>query len=239
MKKFWEWIKTTVSKIPSWVRFVGLYLTIWIVVLTGLLIYLWPRCTDSPPGTLNSNTPTIQSSDSGRVENEDDPSEETAQPDSGSQKSNPVLPLMVRCPISCKRFVELVLIMGALGACLHGITSLTYHRGRGKFSKDWTLWYLCRPFVGGVLALIFYLIINGGLTSQIDGKDKKFFGILGISGLIGLFSKQALNKLSIIFDAIFAGDKDYDDKKKEQKSPDTSDEPGESPKEEPKEVNPS
>jgi hypothetical protein len=104
------------------------------------------------------------------------------------------------------------MIMGALGACLHGITSLTYHHGLSDFEEKWTLWYFYRPFVGGVLALIFYLIISGGLMTPVKGNNKKFFVILGLSGLFGLFSKQALNKLSLIFDTIFASDKEHNEK---------------------------
>lgn len=187
---------------------VGFYLAIWIGALVVLLFCFWPKRPTPRPIT-DPNTLSVQITEPNGIDSESETSIETGQTDPESQESeSPDSLILKQCPLSGLSFVGLVLIMGALGACLHGITSLAYHRGRNDFDEKWTLWYLYRPWVGGVLAMIFYLIINAGLISHIDSDDKKFFWILGISGLIGLFSKQALNKLSLIFDAIFAGDKD-------------------------------
>jgi hypothetical protein len=202
-------------------RFVGYYLAIWICVLVVLLFWFWPKLPTVPRRIIDPNTPSAQIPEPNGINNEGETSAKTGQPGPESQASDSeALLILKRCPVSGLRFVGLVLIMGALGACLHGISSLAYHRGLCDFSEKWTLWYLYRPGVGGVLALIFYLIINGGLVPQANGSDKKFFWILGLSGLIGLFSKQALNKLSLIFDAVFASDKE-----KNEKSPKTPQNP--------------
>ena len=188
----------------TWMRFVGLYLALWMSVLVLLLFFFWPSHPSTTRPTVDPNTPPAQSSDPNSIDNENDQLMETAQPEPEPQDSDSADSLVSGCPVSCLRFIGLVLIMGALGACLHGVKSLASHCGRGDFSDKWTLWYLYRPFVGGVLALIFYLIINGGLMPKISSNNIEFFAILGISGLVGLFSQQALNKLKIISDAIFA-----------------------------------
>lgn len=121
--------------------------------------------------------------------------------------------------ISGRDFLILVLTMGALGACLHGISSLALWVGQRKFSEDWILWYLFRPLAGAILAVLFYLIIRGGFLPQVDINSAGFYGIVGLSGLFGLFSKQALNKLSDLFDVIFASDKDKDRLKDQLKEP--------------------
>ena len=193
-------------------RIVGVYLTICILGLVVALFCLWPRGSVTTPQVMDPNTPAVQRSVSDPNSTEGTQPGEIAPSDSGSQKSDSTDSLVEQCPISGLRFVVLVVIMGALGACLHGITSLAYYRGRCEFSEKWTLWYLYRPFVGGVLALIFYLIISGGLMPPVNGNNKKFFVLLGLSGLMGLFSKQALNKLSLIFDTIFASDKEHNEK---------------------------
>lgn len=109
-------------------------------------------------------------------------------------------------PVPNRDFVILVAAMGALGACLHGMTSLAIHLGKKNFGAEWTLWYMYRPFVGGVLALIFHLIIAGGFMPQVNTGSGGFYGMIGLAGLIGLFSKQALNTLSKVFDVIFTAD---------------------------------
>lgn len=107
-------------------------------------------------------------------------------------------------PVSGRNLAILALAMGALGACLHGVTSLVYHLSAKDFGAEWTAWYLHRPLVGGALALIFYLIIAGGLMPQVDMSTGGVCATIGLAGLIGLFSRQALDKLGEIFDVIFS-----------------------------------
>jgi|GEM_PF-1614597 len=102
----------------------------------------------------------------------------------------------------------LVLIVGALGACLHALTSLSEYVGTKKFKESWALWYILRPFVGATLSLLFYLVIRGGFFPQAGATEYKFYRIIAISGLIGLFSKQALYKLSDLFDVLFKSEKE-------------------------------
>jgi len=51
-------------------------------------------------------------------------------------------------------------------------------------------------------------VIHGGLFPQSGVTGRKFYGIMALAGLIGLFSKQALYKLSDLFDVLFKSEKD-------------------------------
>ena len=115
--------------------------------------------------------------------------------------------LPARDKVSGDNLLWLVLIIGALAACLHGITSLAEYVGNKQFEASWTQWYLLRPVVGAVLAMLFYFVIRGGFFLKVNNKAS-FFAIIAMSGLIGLFSKQALYKLSELFDVLFKSDKE-------------------------------
>ncbi len=103
------------------------------------------------------------------------------------------------------RLIILVLLAGALGSYVHVVSSYMDYVGNKKFVGSWTWWYFLRPLSGSVLALIFYFIVRGGLFStQIQGSELSRFGIAGLAGLVGLFSNQAIDKLSEIFDIVFS-----------------------------------
>jgi hypothetical protein len=54
------------------------------------------------------------------------------------------------------------------------------------------------------LALVFYFVIRGGfLTTSGGAKDINPYGIAALAGLVGMFSKQATDKLSEVFSTLF------------------------------------
>ena len=98
----------------------------------------------------------------------------------------------------------LVIIAGMLGSFVHGATSLADYIGNNKFNKRWTWFYLLRPSIGMALALVFYFVIRGGfLTTSGGAKDINPYGIAALAGLVGMFSKQATDKLSEVFGTLF------------------------------------
>ena len=99
------------------------------------------------------------------------------------------------------KILWLIIIVGILGASIHALTSLSEFVGNNTFDKNWSLWYYLRPFVGALLALLSYWFLRAGLFSIESTKD--LYGILAVAGLIGIFSKQALYKISDIANAIF------------------------------------
>ena len=124
------------------------------------------------------------------------------------------------------RMIALVVLIGALGSYVHVATSFASYVGNKKFIDSWTWWYVLRPFIGVALALIFYFIIRGGLLSVGTGPaDANIFGIAAISGLVGMFSKHASDKLREVFDHLFRtaqgeGDDQRADKLRESRSTD-------------------
>lgn len=103
-----------------------------------------------------------------------------------------------------ERLILLVIIAGMLGSFVHGATSLADFVGNNRFNKNWTWFYLLRPAIGMALALVFYFVIRGGfLTTSGGAKDINPYGIAALAGMVGMFSKQATDKLSEVFGTLF------------------------------------
>jgi hypothetical protein len=101
----------------------------------------------------------------------------------------------------------LVVLSGALGSLVHAMRSYGRYVGDRIFLMNWNVYYVNRPFIGGALAFVFYLIVRGGLftsntPSSLDAANP--FGFFAIGGLVGLFSEQALEKLKEIAETVFA-----------------------------------
>ena len=107
-----------------------------------------------------------------------------------------------------KDLILLVLLAGALGAWIHVGRSYVDFVGNRAFRTSWVPWYLLHPMLGSGLALIFYLGVRGGFfISGTKGTDVNPYGVTAVAGLVGLFSKQATNKLSELFDTLFKTEK--------------------------------
>jgi hypothetical protein len=121
-----------------------------------------------------------------------------------------------------ERLILLVIIAGILGSFVHGATSLADFIGNNKFNKNWSWFYLLRPVIGMSLALVFYFVVRGGfLTTSGGAKDINPYGIAALAGLVGMFSKQATDKLSEVFSTLFrAAAGEGDDKRKGSLNPD-------------------
>jgi hypothetical protein len=108
-----------------------------------------------------------------------------------------------------ERLLLLVIVAGMLGAFIHGATSLADYIGNNRFNRTWTWFYVLRPGIGMALALVFYFVIRGGfLTTSGGAGDINPYGIAALAGMVGMFSKQATDKLSEVFSTLFrsAGD---------------------------------
>jgi hypothetical protein len=98
----------------------------------------------------------------------------------------------------------LVVVTSALGSYVHAATSFATYVGNRALALSWIWWYLLRVFIGAALAAIFYLAIRGGfLAAQADTADVNPYGIAALAGLVGLFSKQATDKLEEVFATLF------------------------------------
>jgi hypothetical protein len=98
----------------------------------------------------------------------------------------------------------LVVLVSALGSYIHATVSFSDFVGNRQLASSWMWWYLLRVFVGSSLAVIFYFAIRGGFFSGASNStDLNVYGIAALAGLVGLFSKQATDKLREIFDTAF------------------------------------
>ena len=102
------------------------------------------------------------------------------------------------------RLLLVVILAGILGSLVHGIRSFFWYVGNRAFVRSWISMYLLLPFVGAALSLIFYFVLRGGLFSpQASVKYTSPFGFAAFSGLIGMFSNQAGQKLKEIAETLF------------------------------------
>jgi hypothetical protein len=107
-------------------------------------------------------------------------------------------------PVLDHRLMLVVLTTGALGSYVHAATSYASYVGNGQLHQTWVWWYVLRGVIGSVLALVFYFVIRGGLLTANGGAaDLNPFGVAAIAGLVGMFSKQATDKLRETFDNLF------------------------------------
>jgi hypothetical protein len=98
----------------------------------------------------------------------------------------------------------LVTASSALGSALHACISFTDYVGNRRLATSWVWWYLLRVLVGTSLALVFYFAVRGGLFSTTTSTDViNPFGVAALAGLVGLFNKQATDKLREVFDTMF------------------------------------
>jgi hypothetical protein len=121
----------------------------------------------------------------------------------------------IEVPISqALRLLLLATFIGAGGASIMALQSMGDYRGRSKLTKNWFTFYLVRPFVGGGVALVFYLVIRGGFLSgtDIDTGTTTPFGIVAVAALVGMFSDKAILKLSEVFLTLFKAEDDRGDK---------------------------
>jgi hypothetical protein len=105
-------------------------------------------------------------------------------------------------------FVQLALLLlfGAIGATIHGISSFVTYVGNRQFVPSWYLWYMFKPFQGAGFALAISLLARAGLLKMETGE-----GLLGASALaimVGLFSAEASLKLADIAKVLFGSPSD-------------------------------
>jgi len=106
----------------------------------------------------------------------------------------------------------LVIVVSAVGSYVHVTVSFSDFAGNRQLVSSWVWWYILRVFVGSSLATLFYFAIRGGFFSNTsDSAQVNVYGIAALSGLVGLFSKQATDKLREIFDTAFRTKDGYGD----------------------------
>lgn len=105
------------------------------------------------------------------------------------------------------RLVIIALLGGGIGASIHAIQSFIQFVGHRTFITSWVWWYIMRAPIGALLALVFYFALRAGLLGgggEVQVAEQvSVAGIASLSTLVGLFTEQAVKKLSDVFDAMF------------------------------------
>ncbi len=99
--------------------------------------------------------------------------------------------------------ILMVLVVGA-AAALVGVSRRFLHFSlRDELTKRDAWSYVLRPFQGAILALIVYFTLRGGFLGQDATAPVNPYGVAAISGLVGLFTRHAVSKLTDVFDTVF------------------------------------
>ena len=103
-------------------------------------------------------------------------------------------------------YLLIALLFGILGGASHGLASLMDFRGQRRLFSSWSLWYFALPFLGGTLAVIFYVAIRAGLLTGTGSATESIsiYGVAALSAIVGLFTDRATNKLKEVIDTMFA-----------------------------------
>lgn len=100
--------------------------------------------------------------------------------------------------------LRLIAIMGALGGLIHGISSFTTYVGNREFLISWTWWYVYKPFLSALVALVVFLVLRAGFgVGDFSLGAADCLKVAAFAGLIGLFAEPATLKLKDIFDTLF------------------------------------
>ncbi len=105
------------------------------------------------------------------------------------------------------RIMSVTALAGGLGSCVATILGFLLHACEKKdFDAAYSAWYVGRPLLGLLLGFIFYFVVKGGfLILAMDGADMELndAGMAAIGSLVGMFSKNAVEKLRELFNTLF------------------------------------
>jgi hypothetical protein len=108
------------------------------------------------------------------------------------------------CGSDVAALLSLIAIMGALGGIIHGISSFTTYVGNRQFLTSWAWWYIFKPFLSALVAIVVFLVFRSGFSGadlSLNGAD--CLKVAAFAGLIGLFAEPATLKLKDIFNTLF------------------------------------
>jgi hypothetical protein len=110
------------------------------------------------------------------------------------------------------RLFVTIVAAGALGSLVHCVTSFADYVGDRTLKQSWVWYLILRTPIGIALALLFYLVLRGGLiapTLSENGPNAHTatvlnpYGLAAVAAMAGMFSKQATDKLAEVFDVLF------------------------------------
>lgn len=117
------------------------------------------------------------------------------------------------------------MVGAGIGSSLATILAFLEHASEKKdFAVAYVPWYIARPLMGMMLGLIFYFLLREGLLAVITNNSTpanlSVTGMTGVGALVGLFSKEAIEKLRELFSMVFNTRKDVEQSLIERLPPD-------------------
>ena len=92
---------------------------------------------------------------------------------------------------------------------------LEHASDKKDFDVAYSPWYIGRPLMGMLLGLMFYFLLRDGLLAVVTNKSTpeslSEAGLTGIGALVGLFSKEAIEKLRELFNTLFSTRKNVEE----------------------------
>ena len=90
--------------------------------------------------------------------------------------------------------------MGLLGASTYSLWDIVAAVSSSAIQAEQFLWYLAKPWIGVSIAIISYSLLRGGLliTGLAGSKEINVYGMAGVIGMAGFFSKEIADKLYAI-----------------------------------------
>ena len=104
-------------------------------------------------------------------------------------------------------FLLLALVAGVTGSFIHAAQSFGTFLGNCKFKQSWAVWYIMRPWIGGVLGLSIYVAFRAGMFAS-NGNGANPYGVVALGLLGGWFSKTTTDKMQEVFETMFKTDQD-------------------------------
>ncbi|HWH61492.1 MAG TPA: IPT/TIG domain-containing protein [Terriglobales bacterium] len=102
------------------------------------------------------------------------------------------------------RLLLIVILAGAFGSSVHAMRSFYWYVGNRALRWSWAIMYVLLPVGGGILAMLFYFVVRGGFfSSQSTVEQTSPFAFAAFSGLVGMFSTQAVEKLKQVAATVF------------------------------------
>jgi len=102
------------------------------------------------------------------------------------------------------RLLLIVVLAGALGGQVRSLRSLTWYVGNKKLKRSWLPQYILTPFVGAILAAVFYFIIRGCFfPANATAQQTSVYGFAGLASIVGIASEPIALKLKQVTDTLF------------------------------------
>jgi hypothetical protein len=111
--------------------------------------------------------------------------------------------------------ILVVIFAGVIGAFIQSLGSIAFHQANRDLTKEWSTWYVTRPFIGAGLALAIYLVLRAGFIGVgTDASSLNIFGTAALAAICGMFTDKATTKLKEVANTLLRSE----EKSKEETS---------------------